>query len=140
MYEMVGSDLSKKDSENESDQPKASTFQIPSLEISEEREEEIIKNFTNTVIEHGFESPALLFLIPLKPVSPIASQLTLLPFAPLMESFNIPAYDYVAFLRKMENMDRILEIIEENLDKKGKEGGWLSNIFKKWMNKSEEQE
>jgi len=137
---MVGSELSKKDSKNESDQPKASTFQIPSLEISEEREEEIIKNFTNTVIEHGFESPALLFLIPLKPVSPIASQLTLLPFAPLMESFNIPAYDYVAFLRKMENMDRILEIIEENLDKKGKEGGWLSNLFKKWMNKSEEQE
>ena len=137
---MVGSELSKKDSKNESDQPKASTFQIPSLEISEEREEEIIKNFTNTVIEHGFESPALLFLIPLKPVSPIASQLTLLPFAPLMESFNIPAYDYVAFLRKMENMDRILEIIEENLDKKGKDGGWLSNLFKKWMNKSEEQE
>jgi hypothetical protein len=56
-----------------------------------------------------------------------------------MESFNIPAYDYVAFLRKMENMDRILDIIEENLDKKGKEGGWLSNLYKKWMNKSEKQ-
>jgi hypothetical protein len=137
---MVGSNSSKKESENESDRPKESTFQIPTLEITEEREEEIIKNFTDTIIEHGFESPALLFLIPLKPVSPIASQLTLLPFAPLMESFNIPAYDYVAFLRKMENMDRILEVIEEHMDKKEKDGGWLSNLFKKWMNKGKEQE
>jgi translation initiation factor 2 beta subunit (eIF-2beta)/eIF-5 len=136
---MVGSNLSKKDSKNDSDRPKDSTFKIPSLEISKEREEEIIKNFTDTISEHGFESPALLFLIPLKPISPIASQLTLLPFAPLMEAFDIPAYDYVAFLRKMENMDRILEVIEENMDKKEKKGGWLSNLFKKWMNKSDEQ-
>ena len=135
---MVGSNLSKKDSENESSQSKKSTFKIPTLEISKEREEEIIKNFTDTVMEHGFESPALLFLIPLKPISPIASQLTLLPFAPFMEAFNIPAYDYVAFLRKMENMDRILEIIEENLEKKEKKDGWFSNLFKKRKKNSNE--
>jgi len=128
---MDGSNLPTNDSEKKSSQSKKSTFKIPTLEISSKREEEIIKNFTDTVIEHGFESPALLFLIPLKPISPIASQLTLLPFAPFMEAFNIPAYDYVAFLRKMENMDRILEIIEEKMKTKEKKGGWFSNLFKK---------
>jgi hypothetical protein len=133
---MVGSNSSKNKSENEANQSKKSTFKIPTLEISPKREEEIIKNFTDMIIEHGFESPALLFLIPLKPISPIASQLTLLPFAPLMEAFNIPGYDYVAFLRKIENMDRILKIIEEKAKTKEKKDGWFSNFFKKRKKKA----
>ena len=89
-----------------------SRFTIPSLEITTEREEEIINIIAEKITKYGLEVPALLVLLPLKPLSPIASQLGLLPFAPILEAFNIPGFDYVAFFSKVENVDRLLKKIE----------------------------
>ena len=125
--ENKGKNLDKNEPKN-----KKSTFKIPTLEITEKREQEILDNFTKAVIENGFEVPAILFLTPMKPISPILSQVTLLPFAPLLEAFNIPGYDYIAFLRKIENMEKVLDIIEEHANKKTeKKDGLFSNFFKK---------
>ncbi len=83
------------------------------------------------------EAPALLFLIPFRPISPIASQLTLLPFAPLLEAFDIPGFDYVSFLKKSDNVNTLVKRIEAKAkirdEAKRKEPG--ENWFSKLMNK-----
>lgn len=121
----------EENSEQDSTSEKQSGFQIPTLEITPEREKEIIDKVTEKILQYRLEAPALLFLIPFQPISLIASQLTVLPFAPLLEAFEIPGYDYVAFLKKSENLKRIIKNIEEATSKKEKSKGWLSGLFKK---------
>ena len=93
-------------------------FQIPTLEISPEREEGIMHNLAEKIRNYGLETPALLFLIPFKPISPVASQLTILPLAPFMEVFGLSGFDYVAFFNKRENVDRLINKITEGRDRK----------------------
>ena len=61
----------KKSKEESSENEGKSPFlQIPKLDITPEREEEIINSLTK-ILAYEMGTPALLFLIPLKPVSPI---------------------------------------------------------------------
>ena len=87
-------------------------FHVPTLEISPKREEEIIELLANRIVDNKMEAAALLFLIPFRPISPIASQLMLLPFAPLLEAFDIPGFDYIAFLKKSDNVNMLVKRIE----------------------------
>ena len=112
-------------------------FHIPTLEISEEREEEIVEALANRIVDNRLEAAALLFLIPFRPISPIASQLTLLPFAPLLEAFDIPGFDYISFLKSSDNVNLLVKTIEEkakNREKK-KQGEKGENWFSRLMNK-----
>ena len=124
-----------------SDLPKEEGFQIPTLEISEEREEEIIEILANRIVDNRLEAAAMLFLIPLRPISPIVSQLTLLPFAPLLEAFDIPGFDYVAFLKESDNVHELVKRVEEkakireekNREEKAqrvKGDNWFSKLMK----------
>ena len=98
-------------------------FSLPTLEITPERAEEIIEQIAGKIRKYGLEAPALLLLIPLQPLSPIAGQLGLLPFAPLLEAFDLPGFDYVSFFSKPENVSRLIKKIEQkNLkEEEGKE-------------------
>jgi len=89
-------------------------FSLPTLEITSEREDEIIEQFAEKIKQYGLEVPALLLFIPLQPLSPIASYLGLLPLAPFLEAFDISGFDYVSFFAKPENVSKLLEKIEEN--------------------------
>jgi hypothetical protein len=101
---------------------------IPTLEITQEREEEILDYITEQIAKFGLDVPALLFLFPIAPLSPVLSQLGLLPLAPFLEAFNIHGFDYVAFFSKTENVNRIIKKIEEkNLKKEEKEKNISSN-------------
>jgi hypothetical protein len=119
MKKNISNNADQNDKENSSKPKKG--FNFPTLEISVEREEEILNYFADKIIDYGLEVPALLFLTPIRPISPIASQLGLLPFAPLLEAFNISGFDYVAFFRKSENVRRLLEKIEERSRKSKKD-------------------
>jgi hypothetical protein len=116
-------------------------FQIPTLEISEDREEEIVEVLANRIVNNRLEAAAMLFLIPLRPISPIVSQLTLLPFAPLMEAFDIPGFDYVSFLKNSDNVNELVKRVEEKArtreeaereEKDRKKGeNWFSKLMRK---------
>jgi len=121
---------------------KGEGFQIPDLEISEDRTEEIVEILADRIVDNRLEAAAMLFLIPLRPISPIVSQLTLLPFAPLLEAFDIPGFDYISFLNESDNVQELVKRIEEkaeireekNRAKKAqseKGDNWFSKLMKK---------
>jgi hypothetical protein len=103
-----------KKAKNSDDKEKESKFKIsiPTFEITQEREEEILEYIADKIEKFGLDVPALLFLIPLEPLSPVFSQLGLLPFAPFLEAFNIRGFDYVSFFSKTENVNRLIRKIE----------------------------
>ena len=116
----------KKDERNSSDSGK-NKLSIPTLELTIEREDEIIENLANKIKKYGLEVPAMLLFIPLQPLSPIAGMLGLLPFAPFLEAFNLPGFDYAAFISKPENITKLLKKIEENSLKKEEKEGSISS-------------
>ena len=84
----------------------------------------------------------MLFLIPLRPISPIVSQLTLLPFAPLLEAFDIPGFDYISFLNESDNVQELVKRVEDKAKMrdekdraekalKGKSDNWFSKLMNK---------
>lgn len=103
-----------KKAESNDDKEKESKFKIsiPTFEITQEREEEILEYIADKIEKFGLDVPALLFLVPLEPLSPVFSQLGLLPFAPFLEAFNIRGFDYVSFFSKTENVNRLIKKIE----------------------------
>lgn len=88
-------------------------FQMPSMEISPERENEIIEKFAGFVSKIGMEWPVLLMGWGYVPVATIMAQTTLLPLAPLLEAVGIRGFEYTAFFEKKDNVKRLLERIEE---------------------------
>ena len=120
-----------------SESGKEAGFHIPTLDISQDREEEIFEMLTNRIVDNNLETPAMLFLIPFRPISPIASQIMLLPFAPLLEAFDIPGFDYVSFLKSSDNIDQLVKRIEaqvkirDEAKQKDKVEDWFSKLMKK---------
>jgi len=112
-------------------------FHIPILDISQERKEEIFDILVNKIVDNRLETPAMLLLIPFRPISPIASQIMLLPFAPLLESFDIPGFDYVSFLKSSDNVDQLVKRIEAkaNIRDESKRKDKRENLFSKLMKK-----
>jgi hypothetical protein len=88
-------------------------FELPSLEISPEREDEIIEKIVASVTKHGFVLPSLIVSQMLYPVSRLLVQTTILPAAPLIEFLGLNAYEYAAFLNKKENVKRITDRLTE---------------------------
>lgn len=104
----------KKSKDEDSDKEKRSSFpSIPKLEVTPEREEAIIDYVAKKVMELKMEVPALMLLIPLKPVAPIVGQVQMLSFAPFMELFGLRGFEYAAFLSKSENIDRLIKKIQD---------------------------
>ena len=88
-------------------------FEMPSLEITPERENEIIEKIARFVSKMGMEWPVELIGWGYVPVATIMTQTTLLPIAPLLEAIGIHGFEYTAFFEKKENVKRLLERIEE---------------------------
>ncbi len=88
-------------------------FQLPSLEIAPEREDEIIEKIVAAVADYGFVFPSLLVSHMLYPVSPILVHTTILPMLPILEFFGVKAGEYAAFLNKRANVKRVMDRLED---------------------------
>jgi hypothetical protein len=91
---------------------KSETF-MPYSKLTAEQEGNLIDSLADWVVKHKLETPSILFLEAIKPVSYIGSQLGLLFVAPFLELFNIEGYKYSALFEKTENVERLLKKIEE---------------------------
>lgn len=80
---------------------------LPSLELSAEREEEMINYIVTKIRDKKMESPAILFLSQIKPVSSVGSQLVLLPIAPFLDLIGINIYDYIGFFMNRKNVEKL---------------------------------
>ena len=73
--------------------------------------------FINAVVEkidqYRMEGPALILLYCLKPGCSVVAEIGVLPCAPFLEFLGLRGYDYVAFLNKRENVERLIKKIEE---------------------------
>jgi hypothetical protein len=88
-------------------------FDIPSLDMSSERKEELIEKIARSVVKYGMELPASLYIPGFIPAAPFISQLVILPAAPFLELLGINGYEYVAFFYDRDNVKRLMDRIEE---------------------------
>ena len=83
------------------------------LELTLEREDEIINNLAQIISQRNLELPANLFLEPFKPISTIVNETALVWVSPILDFLGMPGYEYSLLLRKKENVSRLLQRIEE---------------------------
>jgi len=86
---------------------------LSEYDLTEGDEERLIGNIAKAVVDYGLEAPAILFLEATKPLSFIASQLSIVLLAPLQGLFQFEGPKYTGLFMKRENVGRIIDRIEE---------------------------
>jgi len=88
-------------------------FKLPSLEISPEREQEIIEKIANAIVKYGLSLPTLFVGPAFVPTSTIFSHVVLVPASPFLEMLGIDMNEYIAFFYKKDNVWRILDRVDD---------------------------
>jgi hypothetical protein len=83
------------------------------MELSPDRENEIIEKAAQFISNLGMEWPAYLLGQYYVPISTIMADTTLLPLAPFLEMIGIPGFEFTKFLEKKDNLKRLLNRIDE---------------------------
>lgn len=102
------------------------------LELTPQQEEELIEKLAQFIVKRKMETPAILFLETLKPLSFVGSTLTMIYVAPFLDIYGMNINQYTMLFQKRENVERLLQRIEalieesdrlkkEKEKKKGKE-------------------
>ena len=86
---------------------------IPTLEITPERETELIEKLAELVAKHNLEIPTIFLGSGFRSTSTVVSQMLLLPMTPYLEAFGINGYDYVALFSNKDNVRRLMEKLDE---------------------------
>jgi hypothetical protein len=86
---------------------------IPTLEITPERETELIDKIAATISKHNLEIPTIFLGSGFQSTSTVLSQMLLLPMTPYLEAFGISGYDYVALFSNKDNVRRLMEKLDE---------------------------
>ncbi|MEM2921701.1 MAG: hypothetical protein QXF26_05220 [Candidatus Bathyarchaeia archaeon] len=86
---------------------------VPSLDLDEERENQLIEKIAQAISKRDLETPAILFGVGYIPMSTFLSYTGLLPLAPFLEAIGINGYEYTALFSKKRNVRRLLGRIEE---------------------------
>ena len=81
-------------------------------ELSAEEEDRLIGNIARAVVDYGLEAPAIMFLEVCRPLSFIASQLSIVVLGPLQSLFQLETPKYTGLFMKKENVGKIIERIE----------------------------
>lgn len=89
-----------------------SIFTSMPVELTPEKEDEMIENIAKNISQRKLKLPALLFLEPYEPISTIVGETFLVWISPFLELVGIAGYEYSLFLRKKENIRKIREKIE----------------------------
>ena len=98
-------------------------FELPTFELTPEREEEIINKIIGAVQKSGMALPVSFFLAGLEPVSTILGHMAI-PAAPFMEMIGIQGYEYTAFLLNKNNINRINERLARLREEREKKDFW----------------
>lgn len=113
-YKILKKGLETPDDTSSLDRDKhESKFGLVAQELSPEREQEIIDEIVLKIKNLKLETPALMMLNIIKPVSPFISQVYGFSVAPFMELLGIKGYDYTMFFTKKKNVNEIIMKIEE---------------------------
>ena len=89
-----------------------SKFSLVAHELSPEREQEIIDEIVLKIKNMKMETPAIMMLNMIEPVSPFISQVYGFSVAPFMELLGIKGYDYTMLFTKKKNVSEIIKKIE----------------------------
>lgn len=92
---------------------------IPSSELSPEREEEIINKIAKVVSRWDMETPASMMGSMFVPTSSIISQIYVMPSVLYLDLVGIDGFEVAAFLNKKDNLKRLVAKIQELKDAKG---------------------
>jgi hypothetical protein len=88
-------------------------FQLPTRELTPEREEELIEALVSKVHSWGLETAAIFFLQSIEAYETVGSSLFLLPAAPFLEFFGVPGYEYSSLFMNRGSVERLMKRIEE---------------------------
>jgi len=91
---------------------------IPSSNLSPEKEEEIINKLARLVSRWDMEIPALTMGRMFVPTSSVISQTVMIPSALYLDLMGIDGFEVAAFFNKKENVKRLLAKIQELKDAK----------------------
>lgn len=102
------------------------------LELTPQQEEELIENLAQFIVKRKMETPAILFLETLKPLSFVGSTFAMIYVVPFLDIYGMNINQYALLFQKRENVERLLQRIEalieesdrlkkEKEKKKGKE-------------------
>ena len=87
------------------------------VEITPEEEEELIRKIAEKVHNYGMDTPTILFLHSIKPLSYVGSQMGRFILSPFLlffgEEIGLTGEKLFQMLAKRENVEKIIEKIEE---------------------------
>jgi len=82
---------------------------------TEGQTKEMIDKIARFIVDKGMETPAILFLESIKPLSYMGSQLTLFtigPFLTLLGEYEERGYEFIKLFEKGENIEYLIQCIE----------------------------
>ena len=82
------------------------------LELTPEQEEELIEKLAQFILKYKMETPAILFLETMKPVSVVSSTFAMMYVAPFLDIYGVNVNQYALLFQKRENVERLLQRIE----------------------------
>ena len=82
------------------------------LELTPDQEEELIENLAQLIMKHKMETPAILFLETLKPVSFVGSTFAMMYVAPFLDIYGVNVNKYALLFQRRDNVERLLQRIE----------------------------
>ena len=91
---------------------------IPSSNLSQKREEEIINKIASVISRWDMEIPASLLGKLLVPTSSVISQIHVMPSVLYLDLIGLDGFEVAAFLDNKENVKRLLAKIQELKDAK----------------------
>jgi hypothetical protein len=93
---------------------------VPTFDISPEREKELVEKLAQIISRMDLEIPALMLMQGFYPIATVMSYTAFIGPATFLELIGIRGYEYVGFLGKKENVKRLVDKLEElSLVKKG---------------------
>ena len=87
-------------------------------EVTPERQTEIIEKIAQSIVKHGMETPGILFLHTMRPVTYFSSHMALVMFGAFLPD---SALDYIKVFEKKENIEKSLSRIDELVREKENE-------------------
>lgn len=86
---------------------------IPTLEITPEKENEMIERIVEKISKYDLEIPTIFLGSGFQSTSTVLSHMVLLPMTPYLAAFGISGEDYVALFSNKENVRRLMERLDE---------------------------
>jgi len=88
---------------------------------SDEEIEATIKKIVDRIIKYGMETPAIMVLETIKPLSVIGGPMSRVFISPWLHMFGLNTRPYVNTLEEPKNIEKIIKLLEKSQDEKRKD-------------------